>query len=611
MGTPEPDRRPSKVAAYYVGTALSTLVVLGLVTGFWKTDIAVPYYQGGDALYELTTAKTVVDHGWYLVNPDLGYPGRLEMADFPGNGNSQFLGYKALTLVSRDAGAVFNLYFLLTFPLSAMLFMAAARRLGLSYLASACGGVLFALLPYHFWRGEAHVQLASYYTLPLLLPPLATLMSGDSLMWGSEARTEVPDGGGPPLSPELPSRSIRVPRELAWTAVAVLAVGASAGYYVLIAVFFVVLAGLVGAARTRKWQPAVGGIVLSAALAASLALNMAPSIAYRAANGPNTVGVGARFMHENEEYPLKLIQMVLPVWGHRLPPLARLRERYRLNFPLVNENEASALGGLVGSSFIALLALSLFGRPRILDRLGRQSAGLLQGLATLSLGGVLLGIMGGVGSFVALLVTTQLRGYNRVSIFIAMFAIVALGLVGDALVARRRERGRYVASVVAVLLVVAVGLWDMTSTHYRFDGPEKAREWKAEGAFMDTLQSRLPAGAAVFQLPYLWFPEGEPAGQVRAYDQLTPYVHTHGLRWSFGAVHGRGTDPWYRRTAAAGPSRMIDEVRAKGFAAILIDRRGYEDRATELESGLRPTCGPPALESPDGRWVLFEIPPDA
>ena len=60
-----------------------------------------------------------------------------------------------------------NVYFLLTFPLAAAAAYLAFRHLGATRAPSVVCATLFALLPYHFVRGETHLFYSAYFAVPI------------------------------------------------------------------------------------------------------------------------------------------------------------------------------------------------------------------------------------------------------------------------------------------------------------------------------------------------------------------------------------------------------------------------------------------------------------
>ena len=70
------------------------------------------------------------------------------------------------------------------------------------------------------------------------------------------------------------------------------------------------------------------GLAAVAAIGAFMLVNVAPSLAYTAEHGANDAPV-SRSADESELFGLKLMQLLLPVDGHRLEPLARRRPALR------------------------------------------------------------------------------------------------------------------------------------------------------------------------------------------------------------------------------------------------------------------------------------------
>ena len=113
-------------------------------------------------------------------------------------------------------------------------------------------------------------------------------------------------------------------------------------------------------------------------------------------------------------------------------PFRRLAEHYVATSPLINENVSSSVGLIAGLGFLLLLLRALLrGRSfSELDTLGR-----------LAVAGVLLGGVGGLGTTFSYLVNPQIHGYNRLSIWLALFGLVAVGLVLRAALARVSRPG--------------------------------------------------------------------------------------------------------------------------------------------------------------------------
>ncbi|HEV3479932.1 MAG TPA: hypothetical protein VG144_10860, partial [Gaiellaceae bacterium] len=168
-----------------------------------------------------------------------------------------------------------NLFFLLTFPLAALTSYLVLRRLPVSRGPALVVSVLFAMLPYHFTRGEAHVFLVAYYAVPLGAYLAIAVFRGDPLFAGRRA--------------------------VLITAVmcVVVATASGSGYYAVFTVFLVAVAALLRFIARRERESLVAGGAVVAAITAVSLLQLAPTIVYRVANGDNDEAA-QRFWFEAE-----------------------------------------------------------------------------------------------------------------------------------------------------------------------------------------------------------------------------------------------------------------------------------------------------------------------
>src|SRR5262249_33302472 len=107
-------------------------------------------------------------HGWFLDNPALNAPEGLNFRDVPTSDNNFYLVLiKLLGLLTTNYALISNLLYLLSFPLTTGLALYVWRHFGLSRPVALSGSLLYSFLPFHFWRGQNHIFLASYYLVPL------------------------------------------------------------------------------------------------------------------------------------------------------------------------------------------------------------------------------------------------------------------------------------------------------------------------------------------------------------------------------------------------------------------------------------------------------------
>jgi hypothetical protein len=557
-------------AVFAVGAMMLALAVAVVTLELWNADLRVPGSYAGDGTLNLLVIKDVLENLWWFENTRLGAPNGLQLYDYPvANGETlNMLLFRVLGVGSDDPALVINLFFLLTFPLTALTAFLVLRRFGAEAWASLVCAVLYAALPYHFIRGEAHLFLTAYYGVPIGAYLAIAVLSGQELV-GLRRRVAATVG-----------------------LAALVAVASGSFYYSAFTAVLVVVSALLRYVATRERRPLLaGGLVLGALLAVSL-VQLAPTLVYRAANGTNDE-VAKRFTFESEVYSLKLTQLVLPLDDHRIDAVARLKRRYTERFPAGDARAATlgivATGGLVWLLAIALSAL-----------VGRRPHGKHSELALLTLVAFLFATVGGLGTITAL-VWTNTRAWNRLSVFIAFFALaaVALGL------GRLRSRFRAPVYVAVVAAVLVVGVLDQTTNAQIPPYDVLEADWRADAQFIRALERNVADGAKVVQLPYEPFPE-PPAGSFNyGYEPAKAYIHSTDLRWSYGAMRGR--DDWAAANASKPAPQLVAAARRADFAGILLDRIPYGAQAQTVEGELQRLLGSPPTVSANRRWVYFRL----
>ncbi len=578
-------RRPPAELLWLLATALVATLVAVIDLKLWKMDPDVPIFSpAGDGNYYMATIKDVVEHGWFWHNPDLGAPVGQANYDFPApfGDLAHYLIVSVLALVLNDHVLVFNAFFLLCFPLIAVVAYAVMRDLGAARLPALVCAVLFTFLPYHVLRNQSHLFLTSYYAIPLGVWLAATIAEGRALIDRAAKR-----------------------RTLLVVGVCLVA-GAASNYYAIFTLCVLAFVVPVAAIARRSRRVAMQGAAVIALVGASFLLCHSPAIVYPMVHGANEA-VAQRTAGESELFGLKLAYMVIPRPEHRIDFLARRGQRYFATTPLRSEGFNSAIGlaatlGLA-AALVALLSTGIAGAASLLRR--RIAAA-----GAVALVAFVVGTIGGVSTLIALELSPQVRAWNRLSIVIAFAALLALALVLTALGEHLRARGRpaWVAAAAAVVVGV-LGILDQTTPS---DAPAYApiaAAWKVDDDFGRAMQARFPTGTRVLQLPYMSYPEHGTVVGVGDYDLFKGYLHTHGLKWTYGAIHGRPSD-WLAQHPQLEPQQLASAAAATGFGAVYVDRAGYADQGAAITAALGALTGPDrSSRSADGRLQFFDLRP--
>jgi hypothetical protein len=632
-----------------LAAAIVSVVVAALVLNVGEGHLSLPwnYASEGDTKFYLLLIKGILSHGSYQLNPSLGAPFGLQLYDFPqGGDNLSLLIVRSLGLFSQNPAWVLNVFFLLTFALVAVTAFAALRLLSVSIGAAIVGACIFALLPYHFYRGESQVLLSAYYGVPLgallfmrlwLAPGLFARRSG--------AREEAP----------ARSRAARMGSWLSGTTllsiVCCLIVGSSGLYYAVFAILLLLSGGSLalladgGSRRVPRmgYRSPIGGRgrfafcsgVLAAALVAlTLAANISPTLSYRARHGANTSI--KRTTIEADQFGLRLTDLLLPVEAHRFGPLSKVNQKY-IEATSTGYCEAcyENLGavGSIGFLWLGLIALvSIAGivgsggvAGALRRRMGPESIYRPAALGV-SLSFVLATI-GGLSSLIAFFVTRDIRGWNRISLFIAFFSLLAAMLGLDAglrrLAARVSSRRSAIgAAAIACVVVLTLGILEETSSFFVPKYEKDAKQWVSDASFVREIEARMPAGAAIFQLPYVPFPEGYGANGTSVsapnpnygttYELARGPIHASSrLRFSYGAMKGRPAD-WQAPLATQPLYLSLAAAAANGFDGLWVDPHGYSATARpRLVPMLERILGVHPLFSPAHDLMFFDLRPFA
>lgn len=579
-----------RTAALYGAASLLCLLLLTGALKLWKADLAIPFSYEGDCLPVHAWIKGIIDNGWFLHNDRLGAPAGQDMHDFPIDDNHLFLLIKLLAPLTGGYAATVNVFFLATFLLVSLSALFVLRRFGVSYGPALVCSLLYAFLPYHFQRGQHHLFLSCYFLIPPLILVCFWIYRDQVLFFETDEST---------------SRVLFRPwrrRALAALVVCLLASGAGI-YYVVFSCYFLALAGLACSLRRRRAYPLVTAAILIGALGAGTLANEAPNILYHRRHGPNPQAL-VRDPSELDKYGLRLTQLLLPVSQHRLPVLARLRHHHDIFLePSFNERGFVSLGVAGSIGFLLLLCRLLLRAPAEDER----APGLWEGLTFFNLFAILLATVGGIGPLAGVLLGPWIRAYNRVSIFIAFFALAALALLLERLLRYLHSaRSRWIFHAVLGLFLVAAVLDQTTPAfvpHYDSD----REHYASDEAFVRRIEEQLPTGAMVFQLPSLTYPEGGTCCQMYSYDPLRAYLHSRTLRWSHGSMKGRPADALRARLAPLPPAQLVDALVQEGFRGLYIDRNGYADRAAALERELTHLLGSGPMLSQRQDLSFFDL----
>jgi phosphoglycerol transferase len=572
--------------APYAATAVLCALFLTWFLGLNRLNLSYPVtIPRGDCLFESMVVKTILKTGWYTFNSSLGAPQGMELYDFPMAEGAHVLLIRFFGLFSSNWAVVMNLFYLAGYVFSSLTALFAFRQLRLPMLTSIAGSLLFAFLPTHYLRGENHLFLSSYYFIPLIITALLWISTGVPLM----VRTS---------SGRVQYRPTR--RGVAALVFCVL-IGSGGVYHAFFSALFFLALLIRAALQDGTGRRMVESLLCLATICVSLGLNLLPSFVFWGGHGTNPI-VAKRSFWEADAYGLSIADLVLPVLNHRLPALASIRTLYMRSVHgiIPDTSFLAPLGSVISLGFLLLVGISLVGPGRL------AQYQYIRSLAGFNLLALLLATFGGFGSLFNFWVSPQIRCYERISVYIAFFALVALitalerisvGLGGSRL-------GQ--AFVLISGLLMGLGLLDLTPAE-AWKIHTDSTSFRDDDAFVSAIERSMPKAAMILQLPYDPFPEYGFVNKMLDYDHFRGYLHSHDLRWSYGATKGRQEADWQSAIAGLPPARLLNVARLAGYQGIYVNRMGFADRGTAMLDALAGLLDREPMQSRDGLLAFLPI----
>ena len=577
---------------------LTGVIALGttlFIYQFWNLELSVPISYSGDVCAVLNLASNMIHGGGIYVFERVAPLGSIQY-----QGAIGYILHAAILRIicffTDSAAVAVNVYFLLGFVLIAMTCFASLRLIGVSKITSMVGGVLYTQLPYHYLRNVEHIMLSGYYMIPLACVVLYYALSGQLFQF---------EGKGILKSFQK--------QKVCFSMMTGVLLGCSDIYYSAFFLALLVCASIICVLNTRKIRCIFPSICVLAATCLSLFLTVLPMIIYTRISGA-IIPMANRAHGDIDTFGLKWIYLLFPVQNHRLSWLANFRYFCDVNFPNNNENMYVSLGLLLSIGFACSL-LSMMIR--------KQENNLIGSMGLLSLIAILLSGVGSISTLVATLLTTSIRNYNRMSIFIAMFSVISFGYLMDKAKDKLLFSGiNKIYLLLASVIMLCIGVWDMTSAEYAeyssydpFVGQWVSRRDEdklrvdSDKVFFGQIQKIMQEGDMILQLPivsntiYSSFPNGV-AG---TWTNYWPYLYTN-LRWSHGDVKGGQNDQWLSRVKELPVEDLIDVAVHVGFSGIYIDPAGYEeDELDRVVSLIEQKTGAVAIRSSVGNLYFYNI----
>ncbi|MFA7324518.1 MAG: hypothetical protein WC005_09175 [Candidatus Nanopelagicales bacterium] len=581
----------TRTAVEVTATAVVSLVMSMIV--FWPNlkDINVPW-GGGDMTATYVNAETW--NWWhYAVTTHYGFPFGMNLNYFPGLDITQNTFAQIVTMITGQPFIGINLLLILSFPIVAVMAYAAIRLMGLKGPLAMALGIAFTFIPWHWGRALGHLYLATLYGAVAGLILALLVGSGRLQAW-----LATPD-------------RIKRRKYIAVIAALVILAAWSAIYYAFFTGMMLVAAVIWRIAQGDRVRALVHGAVPLVGLVIAAILGLLPSILARASN-PAVANLGQRDPMDSVKYGGDLAISVIPA------PYNGLLSGYNnwisglfSQAPQEEQNLITNYGTWITTAclLVFLVGLVIFFRYRALgmakpiDDTARPPLSFIAYLLVLM---TLVFTPWSLNFLVVNFLVTQIRDWNR--LLPLMLLLFILGAAGTIAATQWSKRAVIALPIAALIVFITImdsvipwkGLYD--------DVARGGRAIHDQGLhYAELVNKAIPEHCGVFQLPVMIYPEnGSVPPNLNDYDHFLVGLTNKDKDFAYGGMRDTEASTWQLDYTYGPNGNQIPDLKSKGFCAIHLDTRGYED-PKQIEDQLTNLFGKPVVTDLDGRWQLYRI----
>ena len=557
-------------------TMILTYIVLRIDSIKW--DLPISYYWDGlAASFEI---KTILDTGWWFRNPYVGAPFGTSLYDFLGFYFDSFYFFiiKIILFFTKNWGMTLNIFYISLYPFTSLISYFVMKKFKINFIVSLMGSLMFTFLEYRFLRGGYHLLLSAYNLIPLIVLFLYYIYINERIL--------------------ILNKKIKTKKNI-MAFVLFLLLPTTGVYYTFFTCFFLLVILIM---KNRKIEVVKKVFIAYSCILLSVFIIYLPGILYKLKNLEN-LEKPSRLVLESEFYGLRFSNLFI---SKKIVLTSRIKEYFKY---IMESGENSEYLGIIGIIGFLYLIYYLFKREKSNKK--------IEFLSYLNIFGILLSIKSGFGVLFSIYITGLIRGYGRISVFIAYFSILAICIkINDFIKDKNKNKLFYIIFIG----ICSFSIWDqiprnvrynnqaVTEYDYKSSKEKYGKEFDSDKKFVSYIETKLGENGMVFQLPYFKFPEAGYVGSISDYQLIKGYLHSKKIKWSYGAYKGRKEDLWNRQISNLSLPEILESISIAGFNGIYIDKRGYNDEDYQkLEKEITFISGSEPYFSDDKNLVFFDI----
>ncbi|QMV12979.1 DUF7024 domain-containing protein [Vibrio spartinae] len=590
---------------WLLGSVIVFFVSYIIIYGFnFGTDyfLNVPAIYYGDGKFGSWFVQRILE-GWVYYNPRNGYPFGGDFINYPLSDNGSFLIIKLLGYIFSDFWVVFKTYYLLGFSFVFISSYLVIRSLNINIFIAFCSSIVFSLLPYHIDRID-HTFLSFYVSVPPMFYLAFHLFRNKGVLFYE--------------------KNIKKNILLCIGLVALSSFGV---YYAFFGCILISSVGVMGGILSKEKSYIIKSLLISSVISIGVMINFIPnyvlSNSYSVNLNASELSVYnkeenqtlTRYPSSSELFSLKFAQLILPRTSHRIASFSHINSVYNKTSYIVNENITSSLG-ILGSLGILLIFISISSSLLCNKNSNSYLDNKIKLFSFIFIILFMFATFGGLGTVFSYLLTPLIRSWNRLSVFIGFATIVPFFIFINYFL--NKIKFKYIRYL-TICFLTFLAILDQTPPSCLDCHIQRKADLEVDRKFISEIEKSLPEGSAIYQLPYVPFPEPTPHVDysrdalkygLGAYDNFIGFLHSTNLKWSYGVEKGSYGDFFFKKLSTLSLKKQISIARKLGFSGIYFDLRGFYGQSFQQIQILEANLGEPDIVSSKNKRFFWKIKPD-
>ena len=570
-------------------TSAIVLILFGYIYNSFHWDVInVPFYLAGiDDGHFLSVAKNALDGNGFWYMKDIGAPFGVARYNFPMLMAFYYDFCYFFGFFTDNVIFVNNLYYIFTYLFAVFGFILVARELKINYYLAVLGGILFSFSQYHVFRSAHHMTASSYFVITLVLYVCLNIVLRD----------------------DFNTRYLKVIDKIKIYSSLILSsflIGSVDIFYAYFGCAFIVLSIMI-ALFDKRYVASMRAVFFLLMIIIVLVNNLYPSLLNNIINGSSKTS--SRDPYEAFFYGLSLVHLFMPRTFGDFHIFSWLTNTYNHTMLFKNEATTSYLGiiGVIG--FLTLISFLLIDKfKRILQKYeDDNNKGILSFLSKLNIFALLLGFQSGIGVLIALIGFTKVRTYNRISVYILLFSILAIIYLFDIFYKKFLKNVNQIYMILFCIILLCVHFKENYLLKFPQNFNSNSQKIKSVSNYAIAISNFYKSGAKILQLPVLTYPENIVSENFTNCNyQVFPYLFTKNIKWSFGALR-HTKESFYQKSlfGLADIEKDIINAKSQGFDGISVNTNIYND--INIVDNIKKILGRPLFVSHDKSIYFFDL----